>query len=62
MLLDDILLAKTELGQLEQAANVVRSAAKDRAAFIEEAQATKPDALYRHFGGAKSIKVSRLLQ
>lgn len=57
VLLDDVELAKTELNQLQSRADVRRSEAKDRQSFVKEMQDWKPKALYRHFGGARSVKV-----
>lgn len=61
LLLDDIELAKEELGQLKEQAEVVRSQAKSREDFIKEVKGlSNVTALYRHFGGARSIKVCDL--
>lgn len=62
LLLDQIKLATTELGQLSKVANVVESTAKTRQELIEKFQSGGEYAqvvgIYRHFGGARSIKVT----
>lgn len=58
LLLDDVELAEGELDKLKQQATVVRSQSTSRQGFIEEVNSLKNiKALYRHFGGARSIKV-----
>lgn len=58
LLLDDILLATADRERLASKADVTLSRAKDRKQFIEEINGLQPTALYRHFGGARSIKVT----
>ncbi|UZJ51554.1 hypothetical protein CBS101457_000874 [Exobasidium rhododendri] len=59
LLLDDIELANEELAQLRKQAEVVRSQADSRQSFVQEVNSL-PNvvALYRHFGGARSIKIT----
>lgn len=62
LLLDQIKLAKTELDQLSEVASVVESTATSRQELIHKFQAGGEYAqvvgIYRHFGGARSIKVT----
>ena len=61
LLLDEINFAKTELEQLQSVAEIVASASKSRDEFIKDLQGkySNISAIYRHFGGARSIKVSQ---
>lgn len=58
LLLDEILLAKHDRKKLEKEAEVIVSQAKDRDGFLKEIQSIQPKALYRHFGAARSIKIT----
>lgn len=58
LLLDKIDFAHDELTRLKKEANVVASKAKTREEFAEEANSIKDlVAIYRHFGGSRSVKV-----
>jgi len=60
LLLDDIELATNEMAKLKGQAQVVQMQAKSRREFIEEVKGlSNLKAIYRHFGGARSIKVGR---
>ncbi|WFD34521.1 glyoxylate reductase [Malassezia cuniculi] len=62
LLMDDILLAHEDLKRLESRADIIRNETKDRAELIRAFESGGPYAnikgLYRHFGGARSIRVS----
>lgn len=62
LLLDQIKLATTELNQLSKVADVVESTAKSRQELIDKFKADGEYAqivgIYRHFGAARSIKVT----
>lgn len=61
LLLDKIELAGDDLTRLQKEAKVVELQAKTRKEFIEEANSIKNlVAIYRHFGGNKSVKVGSL--
>lgn len=62
LLLDEILLATKELGQLREIANVVSSKVEDRKDFIQQlsqgGEYSDIVGLYRHFGGARSVTIT----
>ncbi|CDR88109.1 related to 2-hydroxyacid dehydrogenase [Sporisorium scitamineum] len=62
LLLDQIKLATSELSQLSKVADVVESTAKTRQELIEKFKSGGEYAqvvgIYRHFGGARSIKIT----
>lgn len=62
LLLDQIKLATTELSQLAKVANVVESTAKTRQELIDKFKSggeySDVVGIYRHFGGARSIKIT----
>ncbi|SPO22283.1 related to 2-hydroxyacid dehydrogenase [Ustilago trichophora] len=62
LLLDQIKLATTELGQLSNVANLVESTAKTRQELVEKFKSggeySDVVGIYRHFGGARSIKIT----
>ena len=56
--MDEILLANSDRERLAKEAEVIVSRAKDRQGFLDEINSIQPRALYRHFGGARSIKIT----
>ncbi|KAJ1019416.1 hypothetical protein NDA16_004533 [Ustilago loliicola] len=62
LLLDQIKLATTELSQLAKVADVVESTAKTRKELIDQFKSggeySDVVGIYRHFGGARSIKIA----
>ncbi|SYW80090.1 related to 2-hydroxyacid dehydrogenase [Ustilago bromivora] len=64
LLLDQIKLATTELNQLSKVATLVESTAKSRQELIEKFKSggeySDVVGIYRHFGGARSVKITAL--
>ncbi|SNX82777.1 related to 2-hydroxyacid dehydrogenase [Melanopsichium pennsylvanicum] len=62
LLLDQVKLATTELSQLSNVANVVESTAKTRQELLDKfkngGEYSDVVGIYRHFGGARSIKIT----
>lgn len=62
LLLDQVKLATSELAQLSSVANVVESTAKTRQELVEKFKSggeySDVVGIYRHFGGARSVKIT----